>query len=480
MIESKASERMEAKGNLRTRRRFLASAGAAALLAMPGMGMPAWAQSGDAADEWMRAHAIPVRTVDALDEDFSDLTAVGRAIGNARVVQLGEPSHGAGTSFAAKVRLIKFLHQVMGFDVLVWESGFYDLVRTEAGLSKGDDAVAAAQGGILNIWSASEECRPLFEYAKKSHRGKRPLVMAGFDMQFTSNAFPDFAAELRTFVGAVRNREVRGQAVQTAGDAIDAFSGFNAYMEALASRASSKPPQPTREGLVRLQGAADHLVELFDRHKAGFAAIGGERRRGFMAHAVANLASYGANISEEFGADVPKIADAELVRENRRDTQNAKNLRWLVEEGYPGRKVIVWAHNVHVMNAYYGSDWKSITLDARPSCMKPMGVFLAEWLGKDVYTVGCTAFEGEDGWVGSKPTAVPAASEGSVEGQLHRLGHAYCFVDLRGARGAAGNPLHRPLSMRVPKYDEVEVADVTRPYDGLFFVDRMAAATKIK
>lgn len=480
MVERTAGETRQDKGHLATRRRFFASAGAAALLVMPRLSLSPWAQSRGSAEDWIRANAISVRTVDALDEDFSDLTAIAHAISDARVVQLGEPSHGAGTSFAAKVRLIKFLHQAMGFDVLVWESGFYDLERTEAGLRVGDDAVAAAQRGILNIWSASEECRPLFEYAKHSHAGSRPLVMAGFDMQFTSNAFSDLAAELRSYAGAVRNRAVRGEAVQAAGDAVESFGGFNAYVEALAARSASKPPQPTREALVRLQRAADRLTELFDRHKADFAAIGGERRRGFMAHAVANLASYSANIYEQFGADAPTIVDAELVRENRRDAQNAKNLRWLAEEGYSGRKIIVWAHNVHVMNAYYGSDWKSISLDPKPNCMKPTGVFLAEWLGKDVYTIGCTAFEGEDGWVGSKPTAVSPAHEDSVEAQLHRLGHAYCFLDLRAARGVAGIPLHKPLTLRIPKYDEVEVADVTRPYDAVFFIDRMAAATKIK
>jgi hypothetical protein len=129
-----------------------------------------------ALQKWIKANAIAVRTVDALDEDFSDLEPLANLVANVRVVQLGEPSHGAGTSFAAKVRLIKFLHQRMGFDVLVWESGFYDLERTEAGLRAGDNAVLSAQRGILKIWSASEQCRPLFEYAKESHAGPIGLI----------------------------------------------------------------------------------------------------------------------------------------------------------------------------------------------------------------------------------------------------------------------------------------------------------------
>jgi hypothetical protein len=33
--------------------------------------------------------------------------------------------------------------------------------------------------------------------------------------------------------------------------------------------------------------------------------------------------------------------------------------------------------------------------------------------------------------------------------------------------------------MRAPKYDEVEIPDATRPYDGLFFIARMERATLI-
>src|SRR5688500_14617591 len=73
--------------------------------------------SEDPLQAWIATHAVAVRSIHPDDEDFSDLLPLISAIGPARVVQLGEPSHGAGAAFAAKVRLIKFLHQRMGFDV---------------------------------------------------------------------------------------------------------------------------------------------------------------------------------------------------------------------------------------------------------------------------------------------------------------------------------------------------------------------------
>jgi erythromycin esterase len=463
--------------SLIARRTFLATVGASATLALPMLTPSAWAQSPDALQDWLGANAIPVRSVDPLDEDFSDLEPLANLIAGARVIQLGEPSHGAGTCFAAKVRLVKFLHARLGFDVLAWESGFYDLTRTEADLRAGGDAVAAAQRGILKIWSASQQCRPLFEYAKTSHAGARPLAMAGFDMQFTSDAFKDLAAELRSFVGAVHKRSVRRAATQAADEALQAFAGFDAYLQALAAHAATKPPFPARDALDRLQQAVNRLSYLFVNEPAAFAD---RRQHGFMGRAVVNLGGFGANLYEQYGAGAVDTNAAELLRSNRRDSINAENLRWLIEQGYPGRKMIIWAHNAHVMNAYYLSDWKSISLDPVADAMKPSGVFLAEWLGKDMYTIGCTAYEGEEGWVGGKAVPVSAAREGGIEARLHRLGMPYAFLDLRAARTIAGHPMRRAQTLRLPKYDEVEIPDATRPYDAIFYTARMEPATLIR
>jgi hypothetical protein len=74
---------------------------------------------------YLKKHAIPVRSIDAEDGNSADLEPLREVIGNRRIVMLGESTHGDGATFAAKIRLIKFLHERMGFDVLAFESGFY-------------------------------------------------------------------------------------------------------------------------------------------------------------------------------------------------------------------------------------------------------------------------------------------------------------------------------------------------------------------
>src|SRR5882724_7145376 len=128
--------------------------------------------------KWIADKAVSVRSVDAADEDFSDLEPLVNAIGPAQIVQLGEPGHGAGSSFAAKVRLVKFLHQRMGFNVLVWESGMYDLELSQAGMRGSDTAPIAARRGEFRLWSDAEELKQLFDYVKASQTTDRPLDMA--------------------------------------------------------------------------------------------------------------------------------------------------------------------------------------------------------------------------------------------------------------------------------------------------------------
>ncbi|HEX4370946.1 MAG TPA: erythromycin esterase family protein [Rhizomicrobium sp.] len=128
---------------------------------------------------------------------------------------------------------------------------------------------------------------------------------------------------------------------------------------------------------------------------------------------------------------------------------------------------------VHVMNAYYDSSFHGVHLKQLPGDMKPTGTFIADWLGKQVFTIGMTTFQGEDGFaMGGPATPVAPAPDGSLEARLHAMGHPYAFVDLRSLDS------HTSVSVRLPKYDANTVTDMGRIYGGLFYVDQMARATR--
>ena len=58
--------------------------------------------------------------------DFKDLTALRESLKDVEIIALGEQSHGLGEVFNAKTELVKFLHKELGFDLVLFESGYGD------------------------------------------------------------------------------------------------------------------------------------------------------------------------------------------------------------------------------------------------------------------------------------------------------------------------------------------------------------------
>ncbi|HEY1876078.1 MAG TPA: erythromycin esterase family protein, partial [Rhizomicrobium sp.] len=420
-------------------------------------GESAIAQSRDTLQTWLEEHVSPVRAIDATDEDFRDLEPLGDAIGAARVVQLGEPSHGAGSCFAAKARIVKYLHQRRGFDVLIWESGLYDVALAQAGMRGTDDAMTAARRGVFTLWSMAAEVKPLFDYIKASQATARPLDIAGFDMQVTADGSTErFAEDLRAFADQLRESTLRERATALVDNALTMRKHlFNTKFAGQAD-------------LADLAVAVRELGGLINDRRADFEQVRGPLGTDFMAHAIQNMVADAA-----FRAEFARAPATTAARESSRDAANAVNLRWLLEKQYAGRKAVVWAHDVHVMNAYYDSNFRGVHLAAEPGDMKPTGTFIADWLGKQVYTIGMTTFQGEDGFaMGGPATPVPPAPDGSLEARLHAMGHPYAFMDLRTL------DRRQSVSARLPKYDVNTVTDVSRIYGGIFYIDRMARATR--
>lgn len=438
-----------------TRRTVLASVAACAAT-LPFVAVQAAAvDPGD-----LRRNAQPIRSIDPSDEDYRDLEPLADAIGDARVVQLGEPSHGGGAAFAAKARLVKFLHQRLGFDVLVWESGLYDVALAQAGMRGADDALTAARRGIFTLWTEAAEVKPLFEYIKASQASLRPIEMAGFDMQITADGSAErYAADLRTFAAGLRVPALREQALALA------ISATGARSRLLSSGFAD------RRDLDALIMAVEELRAMIHAHGTVFETAWSALHMAFMDRTIENMRADAVQRFEAAGS--PKTTTA---RESRRDALNAANLEWLIEQPYAGRKTIVWAHNAHVMNAYYAPNFRDIHLTHGPDDMSPMGVLLAARLGHQLYTIGITAFDGREGFaVGGPTTLIPAAPADSLEAHLHALGHPFLFLDLR--HGGRLPPSVR--TVRIPKFDSVGISNPARVYDGLIFIDAMTPATHL-
>ena len=129
--------------------------------------------------------AKAILSVDPDSTNYSDLKTIGNAIGDARIVMLGEQDHGDATTFLAKTRLIKYLHEKKGFKVLAFESDFFGLNYGWDKLDKNKDSIISfIHGNIFGVWTDCDACKQLlFQYIPNSYQTNNPLVLSGLDVQ---------------------------------------------------------------------------------------------------------------------------------------------------------------------------------------------------------------------------------------------------------------------------------------------------------
>ena len=442
----------------------------------PAAQRPAATEPADSLQKWLADRAVALRSIDPTDEDFRDLEPLAAAIGQARVVQLGEPSHGAGSSFAAKARLIKFLHRRLGFDVIVWESGFYDVRLAQRAMRAGENAVTAAQRGILAVWSNAVEARPLFEHVRASQDTARPIDMAGIDFQISAGGTEQaFVAELRAFAAKLPDPTRRQQAEAAVEQTIAAHA-----------RVTSRQHRPTAADFEAFQTTSGGLLAAIDRDRTAFDAVHGAREVAFIVRALDNARARSTHAASRQRLEALPEAQRISAAWNFRDTRMAENLRWLLDEEYPRRKVIVWAHNAHVMNGYFAPSWAAVHGEMPPDGMMSAGVSVAGRLKDGVYTIALTTYEGDEAWAnGQRRGPIAPAPPGSLETRLHALAKPFVFLDLRAAR-RDGHPMRTPQTLRISGYGPPtgiygndRVPDLTQAFDGVLFIDRMLPATTI-
>jgi erythromycin esterase len=425
---------------------------------------PTYVRAQDAPDReariaWLKKHAIALRSIDPSDEDFTDLEPLRKVIGDARVVQLGEQSHGDGATFHAKARLIKFLHQKLGFDVLAVESGLYDCRKAWALLKGGKEPYAAVSQGVFGIWTRSEQFQPVIDYLGKSAQGDRPLELCGFDCQFTAAASREHLLS-----------DVNGVLARLDEKAIDAATRAT-LLEAL-------------EAVVKIDKAPE--PDVWEQRRKALAAFGQalDAARPSAEFPAAELsfwrqlaASNAVHAEAHWLAKKPGNADF-IAMTNARDRQMAKNLVWLAREAYPKRKIIVWAASMHLMrNPATVHPLKRLPADYYKDIVT-MGHEAYKALGKETYTLAFVAAAGEAGVPWGKPWKLDPVPPGSLESLLVEAGQTNAIVDFRRLDDS-GRWLSQKHTSRPLGHGDMD-ADWTNVFDGVVFTRTMFPSTLTK
>jgi erythromycin esterase len=336
------------------------------------------------------------------ESGFDDLAAFPAIVGDARIVALGEATHGTSEFFMMKHRLTELLVTELGFTIFAIEAP-WPATKIINQYVHGGDANRQQLLDGLSFWVwQTQEVLDLIEWMREynARPGVAMVSFQAFDMQVTLDSV------------AVQQVLAYVEEVDPAG--VDRFRSYYAAIR------HTPPADPTDADVEGAQAALDDLLT----HRE----------------------AYGAVASSEPYADIVQtarmIVQAETVwaagqtQESfeLRDQFMADTVAWLLDEAGADAKIILWAHNAHVASAALQA------LDG--TVMLGMGSRLRERYGEAMLVVGFDFFSGAFNAIGQDINAAPSPevnwvhraplpSPDSTEYTFAQLELSHFMLDLR-------------------------------------------------
>ena len=410
--------------------------------------------------EFLQDYAISLMSLDPDDQDYSDYEPFKTTIGDKRIVMLREPDHGNGSAFLAKTRMIKFLHQEMGFDVLAMESGMYDCQKSWEALQNGEYPVTAARKGIFGVWTLSEQFQPMIEYLGQTANSANPLEVAGFDCQPSGTAADSVFSEFDRYMTEIQSPFTERETWPLFIDIMNKVLGYYWYL-------NENEPLPDWDTLDMVFNTLLELPDEIESRGAGYdaekAAFWAQIMRGYYILALRDL-------GENWRPDNPIESHS-----SNRDQQMGRNFVWLARNRYVNRKIIVWAATFHIGHNFvaectYPTDisWISDDTAVFSEATYTMGERIYRELGQEVYSLGFSGYKGNSHWYnGSFNMHMTESYPGSFEDLLYKAGFEHAILNFQNPPEGGGWIEERNVS-HMHGYWAVE-ANWTRIVDGMLF-----------
>lgn len=148
-----------------------------------GIGSPDFREPTAKEINFLNQKACEISSLD-VNTGNQELVAMGKMIGDAKVVALGENSHGSAPIYKMKLRIVKYLVEELGFSVFALESPAIEANYINKYVVQGEGTL---EGVIKNLayksWQ-TQEMLEIIEWLKEyNESGKIKVEFRGFDMQ---------------------------------------------------------------------------------------------------------------------------------------------------------------------------------------------------------------------------------------------------------------------------------------------------------
>ena len=272
------------------------------------------------AGAWLDANVHPFEG-SHLSLPHTDLEFLRDLVGDARIVALGENTHGTRDFFETKARILRFLVEEMGFDTFAIEATWPEALRLDHYVRTGEGDSAALLSGLYFWTWRTESVLEMIEWMRDHNEAGGNIGFHGVDI-----GYPGMALHLvREYVRFVDpgNLDFVTQKL----DCLTQFS--NDPRGRTASPFYRDQTAAYREECgASLEEVREHLVENRERYQ-----IAGEEDR-FAITLRSLRVAYQYHLFYSGGQS--------------RDESMAENTLWLSDRIGPEGRMVLWAHNFHV------------------------------------------------------------------------------------------------------------------------------------
>lgn len=400
-------------------------------------------------------HATSLATTDPTESNH-DINAIRDHLDDARIVGLGEATHGTREFFQLKARLIQYLVTELDTRIVALEANLPETLAIDEYVVHGrGDPREALEGVYFWTWNV-ESILELLEWLR-TFNADRPLEdqvrFYGVDAQYAHGA----VERLRDFVGRVDP------------DVHEAVEGELTVVDAEGS-----PPHQDDDLADRVAAAERVLPTLRDWLDDGHEGTDATQREWARARRHATVIEQVTDYRRAMMARQAAADDAVEPIERClavRDRAMVNNLGWILRQEDPER-VALWAHDGHLNR----QDQRSRRTDATaPS----LGRHLADRHGEDYLAVGF-AFsrgsframgrppDGDDGEFSLREWTLDEPLPGTIAAALDGLDRPLAVVDVEAAAddGRAAEWLAQPRRhfSTGAVYDPSDPEDFVREY----------------